>query len=367
MQDPNRPIVTTAVTTAYSSPWMQVEEHTVIDVDGSPGMYNVLRCGDATLQLVRYNAGPGEVIAEAAARAPVATGWKEMTSDAAAHRWQHARHPVQRFAKRRVPLQLGPERQGVEEVADQGFGLRAAPVSDGRADGKILLARVPGQQHIKSGQHRRKQRCALAPAQVPQGLGHRGRDFDRFIGACGPRLPGARPVGPGSQRAALSLCGVSSRRAPRAVSSPLTRRLLLLYRGRRRQELMSLGGVRGRAQLSFQAAECSLVLTKGREMYVRASWGKLKPGSWDEYERAYKDAVGAGGSVAGLRGRVLARDLDDPDGGYTISFWDDEESMRAHEDSPQLSAMLKELEPYFSGEYTMRRCEVRMDDLKRGS
>jgi ADP-ribose pyrophosphatase len=46
MQDPTRPIVTTAVTTAYASPWMQVEEHAVIDVDGTPGMYNVVRCGD---------------------------------------------------------------------------------------------------------------------------------------------------------------------------------------------------------------------------------------------------------------------------------------------------------------------------------
>jgi ADP-ribose pyrophosphatase len=34
------------VTTAYTSPWWTVEEHAVIDVDGSPGMYNVLHCGD---------------------------------------------------------------------------------------------------------------------------------------------------------------------------------------------------------------------------------------------------------------------------------------------------------------------------------
>lgn len=46
MQDPTPPIVTTAVTTAYTSPWWEVQEHTVIDVDGTAGMYNVLRCGD---------------------------------------------------------------------------------------------------------------------------------------------------------------------------------------------------------------------------------------------------------------------------------------------------------------------------------
>ncbi|GAB3811566.1 NUDIX hydrolase [Micromonospora zhanjiangensis] len=46
MQDRESPIVTTEVTTAYASPWVQVEEHAVIDVDGRPGMYNVLRYGD---------------------------------------------------------------------------------------------------------------------------------------------------------------------------------------------------------------------------------------------------------------------------------------------------------------------------------
>ncbi len=42
MQDPDRPIVTTAASTVYTSPWWTVEEHAVIDVDGQPGMYNVL-------------------------------------------------------------------------------------------------------------------------------------------------------------------------------------------------------------------------------------------------------------------------------------------------------------------------------------
>jgi ADP-ribose pyrophosphatase len=46
MRTPPRPITTTAVTKVYSSPWVQVEEHTVIDVDNTPGMYNVVRCGD---------------------------------------------------------------------------------------------------------------------------------------------------------------------------------------------------------------------------------------------------------------------------------------------------------------------------------
>jgi ADP-ribose pyrophosphatase len=46
MEDPSQPIVTTGVSTVYTSPWWTVEEHAVIDRDGQPGMYNVLHCGD---------------------------------------------------------------------------------------------------------------------------------------------------------------------------------------------------------------------------------------------------------------------------------------------------------------------------------
>src|SRR4051794_40258851 len=51
MREPGPPIVTTAVTKVYASPWWQVEEHAVLDVDGAPGMYNVLRCCNAVTVL----------------------------------------------------------------------------------------------------------------------------------------------------------------------------------------------------------------------------------------------------------------------------------------------------------------------------
>ncbi len=102
-------------------------------------------------------------------------------------------------------------------------------------------------------------------------------------------------------------------------------------------------------------------------MYIRVSWGRLKPGTWDDYERTYTEAVQGGHRGEGLRGRLLARDVDDPDAGYTISFWDDEQSMRNHEQSPQLAELVEQLEPYFSGEYTQRRCEIRLDDMERSA
>ena len=50
-------------------------------------------------------------------------------------------------------------------------------------------------------------------------------------------------------------------------------------------------------------------------MIMRITWGKLRPGTWAEYEQAYHATV-AGKTVPGLRGRWLAQDINDPDGGF---------------------------------------------------
>jgi antibiotic biosynthesis monooxygenase (ABM) superfamily enzyme len=38
-------------------------------------------------------------------------------------------------------------------------------------------------------------------------------------------------------------------------------------------------------------------------MMLRIIHGKLKPGTWDSYERAYKDIMATAGKFPGLRGR----------------------------------------------------------------
>ena len=49
-------------------------------------------------------------------------------------------------------------------------------------------------------------------------------------------------------------------------------------------------------------------------MYARIAWGKVKPGSWEEYERIYRDEILPGSrDVKGLRFRELLRGTDDPD------------------------------------------------------
>ena len=95
-------------------------------------------------------------------------------------------------------------------------------------------------------------------------------------------------------------------------------------------------------------------------MMVRIIHGKLKPGTWDSYERAYKEAIAKAGKIPGLKGRWLAHADDDPDAGYTISLWENDAAMRAYENGEILQdTILPRLKPFFSGDYTTTRCEVR--------
>jgi heme-degrading monooxygenase HmoA len=93
---------------------------------------------------------------------------------------------------------------------------------------------------------------------------------------------------------------------------------------------------------------------------LRIIHGKLKPGTWDSYERAYKEVMGRAGKISGLKGRWLAHAVDDPDAGYTISLWENEAAMRAYESGAVLQqTILPQLTPFFSGNYETTRCEVR--------
>jgi hypothetical protein len=49
-------------------------------------------------------------------------------------------------------------------------------------------------------------------------------------------------------------------------------------------------------------------------MMLRIIHGKLKPGTWDSYERAYKDVMAKAGKIPGLRGRSRCRIHDEPVG-----------------------------------------------------
>lgn len=94
-------------------------------------------------------------------------------------------------------------------------------------------------------------------------------------------------------------------------------------------------------------------------MHARISWGKIKPGEWDAFEAALKDAVGKAGPQKGLKGRMLLRDSNDPDAGFTLSIWENAADMKAYEASSTMQdEVLPAIEKFFTGEYTTTHVEV---------
>ena len=74
-------------------------------------------------------------------------------------------------------------------------------------------------------------------------------------------------------------------------------------------------------------------------MIMRITWGKLRSGCWQEYEQAYRATV-ADTAVPGLRGRWLAQDVHDPDGGFAVSVWDSLDAAEVHFPCPVVGASL---------------------------
>jgi heme-degrading monooxygenase HmoA len=99
----------------------------------------------------------------------------------------------------------------------------------------------------------------------------------------------------------------------------------------------------------------------GRGMIMRITWGKLRPGSWNEFEKTYNATVVAKGSqIKGLRGRWLLQDTSDKDTGFAVSLWDGATEMQAYEQSDVYRhEFAPALQPFFVGDYKTYRCEVK--------
>jgi len=104
-------------------------------------------------------------------------------------------------------------------------------------------------------------------------------------------------------------------------------------------------------------------------VFLRIISGKLKPGTWEQYEQAYREAVAEAGAIDGLMGRWLTRDTDDPDAGTTVSLWSTESAMKAYEQSDILKNKINaRLAPFFSGEFrtsTTKVCYAEGDPVPR--
>jgi heme-degrading monooxygenase HmoA len=98
-------------------------------------------------------------------------------------------------------------------------------------------------------------------------------------------------------------------------------------------------------------------------MVIRITWGRLRAGSWSEFERTYRANVVDRKEVKGLRGRLLVQDSGEKDTGFAISLWDNVADMETYEQSAAFKETLATLEPFFVGEYKTHRCEVKYTDL----
>jgi heme-degrading monooxygenase HmoA len=92
---------------------------------------------------------------------------------------------------------------------------------------------------------------------------------------------------------------------------------------------------------------------------MRIVWGKIVPGKWDEFEKAFTAAMAKRGEVKGLKNHWLARDQADPNAGYSITLWSTEADMKAFWDSKKREEIAAPLQQYWVNQFTTTHCETR--------
>jgi quinol monooxygenase YgiN len=91
------------------------------------------------------------------------------------------------------------------------------------------------------------------------------------------------------------------------------------------------------------------------------SWGRVRVGMWDEFERLFLQADAETTDAEGLCCRWLLRDLDDADAGFAISVWSSAQCLEKYLADPGVREMRDQLfSPVFVGEYFRHPCEVRV-------
>jgi hypothetical protein len=98
-------------------------------------------------------------------------------------------------------------------------------------------------------------------------------------------------------------------------------------------------------------------------MLIRITWGRLRPGTWSDFERTYRENVIDGKTVKGLRGRLLVQDSGDKDTGFAMSLSDNLADMESYEQSELFKEFTALLQPFVVGEYKTYRCEVKHTDI----
>ena len=97
-------------------------------------------------------------------------------------------------------------------------------------------------------------------------------------------------------------------------------------------------------------------------MIMRVTWGKIRPGKWDEYEKLWNAHARETADTPGLQGRWLLRDTETEGAGYSLSLWDDAGAFDAYTAAGG-TRNTEQMAGCFVGQYVTNVCEVRGSEL----
>ena len=101
-------------------------------------------------------------------------------------------------------------------------------------------------------------------------------------------------------------------------------------------------------------------------MFCRMVWGHLKSGSWEDYERYYRENVfPLNEKIDGLMSRYILRGIDVEDEALSLSVWNTEEDLHWYENSNLRKQFADDIQrnyatswSYITGEYWVRTFQI---------
>jgi heme-degrading monooxygenase HmoA len=101
-------------------------------------------------------------------------------------------------------------------------------------------------------------------------------------------------------------------------------------------------------------------------MFARVAWGKVKPGTWEAYERIYHEEIlPATREVKGLRFRELLQGADDPNEGISLTLWESREDLDAYEQSNLYQGLTERARAFYVGEFWVKHFDVRLGEARK--
>jgi heme-degrading monooxygenase HmoA len=98
-------------------------------------------------------------------------------------------------------------------------------------------------------------------------------------------------------------------------------------------------------------------------IFARVAWGKVEPGTWQEYERVYHDAILPDTrNVPGLVFRELLQGADDPNEGISLTLWESREDLDAYEQSDLYQRLVDRARAFYVGEFWVKHFDVRLGE-----